>query len=109
MAEYKMTYEELEQLVDDSIANTRGNREYLVEYKIEILAALTGSFSDEISSNKKELEQLFDLWANWQNEKSQLLLGTRYIRIHDGMVQFIIAFITGGFLILCWQWHRMLR
>lgn len=97
MAEYQISYEDLEKIVDKSIANTNGNQRELEKHRIDILVALTGIFSEEISSNKKELEELTNLWTNRYEEKSQLLFGTKYIRIHDGMVDFLEAFITGGF------------
>lgn len=75
MAEYQISYEELEKIVDKSIAVTHGNQGELEKHRIEILVALTGVFSEEISSNKKELEELTNLWMNRNEGKSQLLFG----------------------------------
>lgn len=91
-----MSYDELQQFVDDAIENSNGNKENMILHKAEILTALTGVFSDELVANQKEQEQLIELWSNQQNNKSQLLLGKKHIRIHDGMLDFVEAFLTGG-------------
>lgn len=96
MAEYKMSYDELQKFVEDAISNSKGDKDKLLSHKSEILTALTGVFSDETMANKKEQDQLMELWTNQEREKSKLLLGKRYIRIHDGMLTFLEAFLTGG-------------
>ncbi len=96
MAEYKMSYDELQKFIDEAINNSYGNKDILSSHKAEILTALTGVFADESIANQKEQNQLMELWTNQQNEKSQLLLGKRYIRIYDGMLAFLEAFLTGG-------------
>ncbi|MCM1126796.1 MAG: hypothetical protein NC429_10015 [Lachnospiraceae bacterium] len=96
MAEYKMSYNELQVFIDDAINNTCGDKDKLLAHKAEILTALTGVFADESIANQKEQNQLMELWTNQQGDKSQLLLGKRYIRIYDGMLAFLEAFLTGG-------------
>ena len=97
MAEYKMSYEELQNFIDGAIKNSHGDRDKLISHKAEILTALTGVFADESIANQREQNQLMELWTNQQDDKSQLLLGKRYIRIYDGMLAFLEAFLTGGF------------
>ena len=97
MAEYKMSYDELQGFIDEAINNSHGNKDKLLSHKAEILTALTGVFADEPMANQKEQNQLMELWTNQQGEKSKLLLGKRYIRIYDGMLAFLEAFLTGGF------------
>ena len=77
MAEYKMSYEELQNFIDGAIKNSHGDRDKLLSHKAEILTALTGVFADESVANQREQNQLMELWTNQQNDKSQLLLGKR--------------------------------
>lgn len=91
-----MTYNELQLFVKEAIDMTNGDKEELLQHEAEILTALTGVFSDELVANQKEQEQLIELWSNQQGNKSQLLLGKKHIRIHDGMLEFIKAFLVGG-------------
>lgn len=96
MAEYKMSHEELQCFVDEAIKNSAGDKKNMMLHKAEILTALTGVFDDEVVANQREQKQLLELWSNQQDDKSQLMLGKRYIRIYDGMLAFVEAFLTGG-------------
>lgn len=91
-----MSYDELQNFIDEAINKSYGDKDKLLSHKAEILTALTGVFADESIANQKEQNQLMELWTNQQGEKSQFLLGKRYIRIYDGMLAFLEAFLTGG-------------
>lgn len=92
MAEYNMTYNELKIFVDKCIdgAEKKAN---LSEHKVEILAALTVNSS---SDNSTEMKDIISLWDNQIGKPSELLLGTRYIRIKDSMIAFIEVACCSG-------------
>lgn len=92
MAEYNMTYDELKGFVEDCIDNSE-NKPHLIEYKAAILAALTANVNN---SNPMEMEDMLSLWKNQIGKPSELLLGTRYIRIKDSMMAFIGAACSSG-------------
>ena len=94
MSEYKISYKELQEYIEQIICEN-GNEEWL-NYKPEIMTALTGTFSDGVSANKREHEQLLNLWSNIESNKSKFLIDKKYIRIHDSMLIFIEALFTGG-------------
>lgn len=96
MAEYKMTYEELALFVEEAIAKSNGNQSLLQKSKAEILTALTGVFNEEVETNRVEQERLMELWSNIQSERTQALVGKTYVRVYDGVLKFIEAFLTGG-------------
>ncbi len=92
MAEYNMTYDELKNFIDESIELSE-NKNDLAKYKAEILAALTANVNSE---NSSEMKDMLSLWQNQIGTPSEILLGTRYIRIKDCMVAFIgVAFSSG--------------
>lgn len=88
MAEYNMTYNELKGFIEDCIDNS----ENLLEHKAELLVALTTN----VNSNSEEIEDMLSLWENQIGRPSELLLGTRYIRIKDSMLAFIGAACSSG-------------
>lgn len=91
MAEYNMTYEEVSEFIEECIQKSENITE-LDKHRAEILAALTVSEDDVQTSVKETIE----LWENQIGTPSELLLGTRYIRIKDSMIAFIqIAFTSG--------------
>lgn len=94
MAEYYISYSEIAKIIDQFIDNTDNNN-MLIKYKAEILAALTGDFEQ----NKVEtVDEMIFLWKNQIKKPSQLLLGSRYIRINKIMMDFLNVAFTSGFI-----------
>lgn len=94
MAEYNMTYNDLKRFIDRCIEISE-NKMNLSKYKAEILAALT---LNEISDNSMETSDAISLWENQLGTPSELLLGTRYIRIKDSMIAFVEAACCSGLI-----------
>lgn len=94
MAEYYISYRELEKLFDQYIAETPNNSQ-LVEHKAEILAALTGDYEQ---GNWDSANEMISLWENQINKPSQLLLGSRYIRVQQIMLDFLKVSCTSGLI-----------
>ena len=92
MAEYNMTYEELKNYIDECVEKSE-SKDDLLRYKAEILAALTTNANNENSSKMKDM---LSLWQNQIGTPSELLLGTRYIRIKDSMIAFIEGACSSG-------------
>ncbi len=92
MAEYYISYKELENLLDQYIAEAADGTQ-LIEHKAEILSALTGDYEQENWDSAKEM---ISLWENQINTPSQLLLGSRYIRVQQIMLNFLkVACVSG--------------
>ncbi len=92
MAEYYISYKELENLLDQYIAEVADSAQ-LVEHKAEILSALTGDYEQ---GNWDSAKEMISLWENQINTPSQLLLGSRYIRVQQVMLDFLkIACVSG--------------
>lgn len=91
MAEYNMTYDDLKNYIDECIDRVEYKTD-LSEHKTEILAALT------INENKDHCaaQDMLSLWENQIGMPSELLLGTRYIRIKDSMIAFLNAAFSSG-------------
>lgn len=94
MAEYYISYKELEEVVNQYITNIPNN-DRLVEYKAEILSALTGDFEPNDAENVKETVAL---WKNQIEKTSQLLLGTKYISIQQTLLAFLKLALTSGLI-----------
>lgn len=94
MAEYHMTYEEIASIVDKAISETE-EKDNLRLYQPAIMAAITGDYEQ---GNCKEVPEMVALWENMIAEPSQLLLGTRYIRIQGAMIELIKLALTSGFV-----------
>lgn len=94
MAEYYISYRELEKLFDQYIEATPNNFQ-LQEHKAEILAALTGDFEQ---GNWDSAKKMISLWENQINKPSQLLLGSRYIRVQQIMLDFLKVSCTSGLI-----------
>lgn len=88
MAEYRIMYDELKDFIAGCTENSN-NKEELSKYNAEILVALTKNIEND---NPTEMKDMISLWKNQIDIPSQLLLGTRYIRIKDS----ILAFINGA-------------
>ncbi len=98
MAEYNMTYNDLKELIEQYIQKS-DDEENLSKYKAEILSALTAGNDIDISrENQKDVSDMVTLWQNQIKEPSQLLLGTRYIRIKDCMIVFLKIALTSGLI-----------
>lgn len=91
MAEYNMTYDELKRFIEDCIDSSE-SKDYLSEHKAELLAALTTN----VNNSSVEIKDVLSLWENQIGRPSELLLGTRYIRIKDSMLAFIGAAFSSG-------------
>lgn len=94
MAEYHITYEEIAKIVDGAILNAE-KQDNLRLYQPAIMAAITGDFEQD---NRKEIPEMITLWENMIGDQSQLLLGTRYIRIQGTMIELIKLSLTSGFV-----------
>ncbi len=82
MAEYYISYRELEKLFDQYIAETPNNSQ-LLEHKAEILAALTGDYEQ---GNWDSANEMISLWENQIDKPSQLLLG---VKIHSSATNYV--------------------
>ena len=60
MAEYYISYKELEKVIDQYIADSIDNAQ-LKEHKAEILAALTGDYEQ---NNWVSAKEMISLWEN---------------------------------------------
>lgn len=92
MAEYYISYKEMCDIIEDYIS-TAEQHDLLEQYKIEILAALTGDFG---KGDLDSVQEMISLWENQEKKPSQLLLGTRYIRVQQSMIDFLKAILTSG-------------
>lgn len=92
MVEYNMTYDELKNFIDECIDNSE-YKENLSKHKAGILAAMTVNVN---SDNPAEMKDELSLWENQIGMPSEMLLGTRYIRIKDCMIAFIEASCSSG-------------
>ena len=105
MAEFRMTYNALEQFVDSLGKSEIGkDDEYPDEETYKycrsiFLAALTVSESDE-EIRKKEAESSFKLWQNWENAANQAYIGSEPCYISDAALE-IIKMITPHGLSFC--------
>lgn len=93
MAEYYISYKDLEGVIDDFIRST--DNTILMEHKAEILSALTGDF------DLNDMDNVNKTVAFWQSEiakPSQLLLGNRYIRIQQVLLEFLKLALTSGLI-----------
>ena len=94
MAEYYISYKELEHLLDTYISDVSDGIQ-LHEHKAEILSALTGDFEQ---GNGDSVKEMISLWENQIDSPSQLLLGTRYIQVQQIMLDFLKIACTSGFI-----------
>ncbi len=94
MAEYYISYKELEELINEYI-ETSPEDSQLIEHKAELLAALTGDYEQGDWDSAKEM---ISLWKNQINKPSQLLLGSRYIRVQQLMLDFLKIACTSGLI-----------
>lgn len=94
MAEYYISYKELETLLDQYIEETSESA-LLVEHKAEILSVLTGDYERENWDSAKEM---ISLWENQIHTPSQLLLGSRYVRVQQIMLDFLRISCVSGFV-----------
>lgn len=94
MAEYYISYKELENLLDQYIAEVVDDAR-LIEHKAEILSALTGDYEQGNCDSAKEM---VSLWENQINAPSQLLLGSRYIQVQQIMLDFLKVACTSGLI-----------
>lgn len=94
MAEYYISYEEMNEFVDDILKNIP-DESLLHEYKAELLAAITGYYGGE---NKSTSSEMIALWQNSITEKSELLIRNRYIRVQKFMLEFLTLVCTSGII-----------
>lgn len=94
MAEYYISYEDFEKLLDNAIEECR-DKDFLIEHKAEILSALTGNYEN---SNKNLAKEMISLWENQIESPSQLLLGARYIRVQQVMLDFLRVSLKSGLI-----------
>lgn len=87
-----MTYDELKGFIENCIDNCESET-FLTEYKAVILVALTTNMNNNSSV---EMEDMRFLWESQIGRPSELLLGTRYIRIKDSMLAFIETACCSG-------------
>lgn len=96
MAEYNITYEEIQEFVDDCI-NRSQDSENLKLHRSEILAAITARDESD-KENHTSIKESIELWENQVGLPSELLLGTRYIVIKDSVIKFIETALTSGLI-----------
>lgn len=94
MAEYYISYSEVEKLIDQYITDSVECIQ-LKEYKAEILAALTGDYEQ---NNWDSAKEMISLWETQIDKPSQLLLDTRYIRVQQIMLDFLKVACTSGLI-----------
>lgn len=94
MAEYYISYGDMEDLVDQYISEAENN-DLLVKHRAAILAALTGDFEQ---NNLESAGEMVTLWENQIDKPSQLLLDTRYIRVQNIMLCFLKNALTSGLI-----------
>lgn len=94
MAEYHILYEELEALLNEYIAASPDNVQ-LSKHKAEILAALTGNYEQQ---NPESTQEMIALWENQIEKPSELLLGSRYIRVQQIMLDFLKIACASGLI-----------
>ena len=92
VAEYYISYKEMCDIVEEYIS-TAEQHDLLKQYKNEILAALTGDFG---KGDLNSVQEMISLWENQEKKPSQLLLGTRYIRVQQSMMDFLEMLLTSG-------------
>ena len=92
MAEYYLSYHDMYYFVENNINKNDDN---VVGYKAEILTAFTGSFEGK---NTCDISQMVALWDNQILQPSELLLGTRYIRVSEAAICFIEVALASGLL-----------
>lgn len=90
MAEYYISYNDMFQFIED---NLKENDENVNKYKAEILTALTGDFE---AKKFDDISEMVSLWDNQIIQPSELLLGTRYIRVSDVAMFFIEVALNSG-------------
>lgn len=96
MAEYNMTFEEIQEFVDGYI-NESQDAESLKLHRSSILAAITARDEND-RENNTAIKESVELWENQIGEPSELLLGTRYIVIKDSVIEFLKAALTSGLI-----------
>ena len=96
MAEYNMTYEEIQEFVDNCI-NKSQDVNILNLHRSEILSAITARDEND-RENHTSIKESIELWENQIGAPSELLLGTRYIVIKDSVITFIEAAFTSGLI-----------
>ena len=94
MSEYYISYGDLERVIDKSIEETSENNR-LTEHKAEIMAALTSNFKQ---SSPENINENISLWENQIKSPSQLLMGTRYVRISQILLEFLKVSFTSGIM-----------
>lgn len=94
MAEYNMTYNELENEIDSYIRATPNNQK-LLEYRAEIMAAITGDYSqhDPIS-----VDETISLWQNQLDRSTELRIGKKYIAVRSSLFEFLPKLCASGML-----------
>lgn len=86
-----MSYNDLYRFVNE-IINAGDDIE---KYKAELMAALTGN--DDANSDES-ISDIVSLWYNQIASPSELLLGTRYIKISDVAICFVEVALASGLL-----------
>lgn len=92
MAEYYLSYADVLKFVEENI-NTENC--LVSKYKAEILTAITGSIDTE---KNETVGEVVSLWDNQILQQSELLLGTRYIRLNEVVLCFIEVALLSGLL-----------
>lgn len=92
MAEYFISYKEIRDLIDEYIALSEDS-ESLSMHRTEILSAITGEFHQQ---NVEAVQEMIAMWDNQTLPRSELLLGTKYIRIQHCMIEFLKVALCSG-------------
>jgi len=94
MAEYYMTYKELEDEINKCISCAT-NSSNLIAHKAEIMAAIIGDYNQHDTATVTET---VSLWQNQLNRTREILLGKKYIPVHSSLFEFLPKACASGFL-----------
>lgn len=92
MAEYYISYPDFSNIIESEIKNSM-RVDKLSKYKAEILAALTGDYEN---GQYESANEMIALWENKINRPSEMVFGTKYIRVSDLMLSFFKLVFGSG-------------
>ena len=97
MAEYRMTYLDIKNYVEEC-ADKSSASELIREHLPEILAAVTAKANDDQEISKVVLNDTVTLWRNQIGSPSEIVLGTKYFSIKSNIIELIGAMISSGIM-----------
>lgn len=94
MAEYSISYDEIEVVLDEYISES-ASADRLNAHKAEILAAITGNYEP---GEESSMNETVALWQNRLGKPAELRIGRIYIRVQDIMLFFLKMVCSSGLL-----------